>query len=42
MNFEFEDRVKGGLQSNFGGIGVELRMQERRIKEGIYVDQLVR
>ena len=40
MNFDFEDRVKGGLQLNFGGIGVELRMQERRIKEGIHVNQL--
>ena len=41
MNFDFEDRVKGGLQLNFGGIGVELRMKERRIKEGIHVNQLV-
>ena len=25
----------GGLQLNFGGIGVELRMKERRIEECI-------
>ena len=41
MNFDFEERVKGGLHLNFGGIGVELRMKERRIKEGIHVNQLV-
>ena len=34
--------LKGGLQLNFGGIGVELRMKERRIEEGIHVNQLVR
>ena len=32
--------LKGGLQLNFGGIGVELRMKERRLEEGIYVNQL--
>ena len=33
--------LRGGLQLNFGGIGVELRMTERRIEEGIHVNQLV-
>ena len=32
--------LKGGLQLNFGGIGVKLRMKERRIEEGIHVNQL--
>ena len=32
--------LKGGLQLNFEGIGVELRMKERRLEEGIYVNQL--
>ena len=31
---------KGELQLNFGGIGVKLRMKERRIEEGIHEDQL--
>jgi len=31
--------LKGGLQLNFGGIGVELSIKERRIKEGIHVNQ---
>ena len=31
-------RVNGGLQLNFGGIGVELRMEERRIEQGIHVN----
>ena len=26
---------------NFGGIGVELRMKERRIEEGIHVSPLI-
>ena len=34
--------IKGGLQLNFGGIGVELRMKERGIEVGIHVNQLVR
>ena len=34
--------VKGGLQLSFLGIRVELRMKERRIEEGILVNQLVR
>ena len=33
---------KGGLQLNFRGIRVELRMKERRIGEGVHVSQLVR
>ena len=32
----------GGLQLNFEGTGAELRMKERRIEEGIHVNQLVR
>ena len=32
--------LKGELQLNFGGIGVKLRMKERRIEEGIHGDQL--
>ena len=32
--------LKGGLQLNFGGIGVELRMKDRRLEEGIHVNQL--
>ena len=36
------EAFKGGLQLNFGGVGVELRMQERRMEEGIHVNQLVR
>ena len=32
-------RVKGGLQLNFRGTGVELRMEERRKEEGIHVNQ---
>ena len=38
----FSTIVKGRLQLNFGGIGVELRMKERKVKEGIHVNQLVR
>ena len=38
----FSTIVKGRLQLNFGGIGVELRMKERKVKEGIQVNQLVR
>ena len=34
--------LKEGLQLNFGGFGVELRMKERRIEESIHVNQLVR
>ena len=34
--------IKGGLQLNFGEIGVELRMKERRIEEGIHENQFVR
>ena len=38
-----KDRTfKGGLQLSFLGIRVELRMKERRIEEGILVNQLVR
>ena len=33
--------IKRGLQLNFEGIGVELRMKERRIEESIHVNQLV-
>ena len=32
--------LKGGLQLSFGGIGVKLRMKERRIEEDIHVNQL--
>ena len=36
-----KDRTfKEGLQLNLWGIGVELRMKERRIEEGILVNQL--
>ena len=31
--------LKGGLKLNFGGIRVELSIKERRIKEGIVVNQ---
>ena len=34
--------IKGELQLNFGEIGVELRMKERRIEEGIQENQFVR
>ena len=34
--------LKEGLQLNFGGFGVEVRMKERRIEESIHVNQLVR
>ena len=34
--------LKGGLQLNFGGIGVKLRMKGRGIEEGIHINQLVR
>ena len=34
--------IKGGLQLNSGEIGVELRMKERRIEEGIHQNQFVR
>ena len=33
--------IKGELQLNFGEIGVELRMKERRIEEGIHENQFV-
>ena len=33
--------TKGELQLNFGEIGVELRMKERRIEEGIHENQFV-
>ena len=37
-----KDRTfKGGLKLIFLGIRVELRMKERRIEEGILVNQLV-
>ena len=36
-----KDRTfKGGLKLSFLGIRVELRMKERRIEEGILVNQL--
>ena len=34
--------LKEGLQLNFGGFGVEVRMKERRIEESIHANQLVR
>ena len=34
--------TKRELQLNFGEIGVELRMKERRIEEGIHQNQFVR
>lgn len=34
--------LKGGLQLNFGGFWVELRMKEKRIEESIRVNKLVR
>ena len=34
--------LKEGLQLNFGGFVVELRMKERRIEESIHVNQLIR
>ena len=34
--------IKGGLQLNSGEIGVELRMKERRIEEGIHQNQFAR
>ena len=37
--FEF---INLRLQLNSGGTGVEMRMKERRIGEGIHVNQLVR
>ena len=36
------DHFKGRLQLNFEGVGVELRMKERRIEKGMHVNQLVR
>lgn len=42
LSDHFSIIVKGRLQLNFGRIGVELRMKERRIEEGIHVNQLVR
>ena len=33
--------IKGELQLNFGEIGVELRMKERRIEEGIHENHAV-
>ena len=34
--------IKGGLHLNFWENGVEFRMKERRIEEGIHENQLVR
>ena len=34
--------LKEGLQLNFEGFGVEVRMNERGIEESIHVNQLVR
>ena len=33
--------LREGLQLNFGGIGAELKMKERRIEDSIHVNQLV-